>query len=159
MCKPKQILKCLDCDRPAVIAKRCRACYWKYRAKVNSTKSKTAQKKVASMEIRSFFAGMDKIMPARCEECDVRLPMMPVWIRRATMAHILPKRKDYGFPSVATNRLNIIFLCPDCHSDYDNRGKEHATKMKVFPLMRQRVQEMLPLLTDEECNRVPEIFL
>lgn len=159
MCKTKQNRKCLDCERQAVIAKRCEGCYWRYRASIKKDRPKEREKLERTYAIRSFFLGMDKIMPVNCEECGTRLPKSPVWMRRATMAHILPKRKDYGFPSVATNRLNIVFLCPDCHSDYDNRGKEHATKMKVFPLMRQRVQEMLPLLTDGEINRVPEIFL
>src|SRR5688572_12852753 len=38
-------------------------------------------------------------------------------VSRENIAHILPKRHTYGFPSIATNQNNWITLCLDCHQD------------------------------------------
>ena len=85
---------------------------------------------------------------------------MTYWIKskfwRAIIAHILPKREVGGFPSVATHPRNRMFYCPDCHTDFDNKGSDHVSQMKSLPVMRQRYAEFKDCLTIAEQQRVPE---
>lgn len=155
--------RCIDCpggspDVP-LIAKRCQMHYWKHRESVNKKKPRNIAKKITKQVNGAFIASQTLVMPERCEECMTRLPKAPEWMRRACIAHILPKRSEHGFPSVAIHPLNKLFLCPDCHTNMDNLGKEYILKMKMLPVMRERVAQLLPLLTEKELNRVPDYFL
>lgn len=98
-------------------------------------------------------------MPERCEESGRPLPKSPEWMRRACIAHILPKRPDFGFPSVAIHPQNRIFLHPDIHTDMDNFGESYIVKMKSLAIMKERVKQLLPHLTPDELRRVPHYFL
>lgn len=159
-----KIGKCIDCPdsehAKPLVAKRCQLHYWEYRRKINATKPAKAKKTAKAQGVASFFDTImqNKVM-GKCQECGKRLPTGPKWLVKACLAHILPKRDTFGFPSVATNADNIIFLCPDCHTNMDNLGAEYAMKMKCLPLMKERVKLLIPLMTEQEVNRIPAHLL
>lgn len=124
--------------------------------KAERPKAADREKSESKRVMAAFFESLIPKMPGKCMECGKALPRGGGWQTKATMAHILPKRKRFGFPSVACNEKNIVYLCIDHHTNYDNLGADYAKKMKIYPLLRQRVSEMWPLLTDEEKNKVPE---
>ena len=156
--KPKKGY-CTDCKTYTfLIAKRCEYCYKKFRAAISAKKPKQIAKAEKAKVIGTFFANQTLVMPLNCEECGNPLPKGDTWMRRAAIAHILPKREEYGFPSVAIHPQNKIFLCIDCHTDFDNRGREHVLKMKSLPIMKERVKALLPHLTPKELNKVPDYF-
>lgn len=154
---------CIECGPDGaptpLIAKRCKNHYWKHRNEVNAKKSHNKAKTQAKQVLGTFFASQTLVMPKCCEECGNVLPVTPSWMRRACIAHILPKRPDYGFPSVAIHPMNKIFLCPDCHTNMDNLGDRFILKMKTLPVMIERVAILIPLLPPEELNRLPDYFL
>ena len=155
--------QCIDCPPGShevpLIAKRCKFHYWQHRAKENSHSVKKAAKEARQAELKVFFAKETLVMPDKCEESGQQLPKNTAWLRRACIAHILPKRPDFGFPSVATHPMNKIFLHPDIHANMDNLGREYVLKMKSLPIMKERVKVLLPFLTHEELNRVPDYLL
>lgn len=153
---------CKDCPPGTspgpVTAGRCKTHYWAYRRKVNDEKRANKDKKAVKGIVGVYMASQTLKVPECCEESGQPLPKSG-FMRRACIAHILPKRPDYGFPSVAAHPMNKIFLHPDIHANMDNLGSEYILKMKSLPLMRERVKVLIPLLTDEELKRVPEYFL
>lgn len=82
---------------------------------------------------------------------------------RCATAHVLPKRKEYGFPSVAANPINRLFLgsaiggC-GCHDDYDSSW-EKASTMKIWPLAVEIFKQLYPLIHPSERKSIPEVFL
>lgn len=154
--------KCLDCPQDAqeqpLIAKRCQRHYWEHRAKINAKKPKAKAKFERAKTLGVFFANQTLTMPLNCEECNALLPKSPDWLRRACIAHILPKREIYGFPSVAIHPQNKIFLCPDCHTNMDNLGVDRILKMKTLPIMQERVKKLIECLKPAELNKLPEHF-
>jgi hypothetical protein len=162
MIKPK-IGQCTDCPEDSepkpLVAGRCQRHYWLHREKINSTKPKAKAKQERGKELNVYFANQILTMPATCEESGQPLPKSPLWMRKACIAHILPKRPDFGFPSVATHPLNRIFLHPDIHTNMDNQGESYILKMKSLPIMKARVAQFIHLLTPAELNRLPHYFL
>lgn len=162
MIKPK-IGECKDCPAGSahkpLTAGRCQNHYWEYRRSVNSKKPKAVAKKLHKEGLNVFFASQILTMPSTCEESGKPLPKSPLWMRRACVAHILPKRPDYGFPSVAMHPMNKIFLHPDIHQDMDNFGESYVLKMRSLPIMRERVKQLIPFLSPGELNRLPQYFL
>ena len=157
--KPKKGI-CTDCKNEAYLtAKRCKNCYWSYRNSLSAKKPKQIAKKENAKVLNTFFASQTLLIPDLCEECGKPLPKGDTWMRRATIAHILPKREEYGFPSVACHPMNKIFLCIDCHTNMDNLGSMFILKMKSLPIMKERVKHLLPHLTPKELNKVPDYFL
>lgn len=79
---------------------------------------------------------------------------------RASSAHVLPKRKEYGFPSVSTNFINFLALGATCgcHHKYDTSW-EDAAKMKVFPKAIEIFIELYPQIDKSELKNIPEVFL
>jgi len=154
---------CKDCPKGSgpvpLIAGRCNVHYWRHRNEENAKKPRNKAKSVQKQVFGTYFASQMLEMPTHCEESGVKLPTSPAWLKKACVAHILPKRADYGFPSVAIHPLNRIFLHPDIHTNMDNLGAEYIKKMKSLPIMKERVAQLLPLLTEQERNRVPEYFL
>lgn len=159
----QKIGACVDCPKGAahapLIAGRCQNHYWQHRSKVNSKKAGNVAKKAKKEVLGTYFANQALLMPNCCEECGAVLPKSPEWMRRACIAHILKKRADFGFPSVAIHPQNKMFFCPDCHTNMDNLGDIFILKMKSLPVMRERVAILLPLLTPAELRRLPDYFL
>jgi len=85
-----------------------------------------------------------------------------VW--RGCVAHIVPKRKEYGIPSVATHPLNYLILFPAyskicaCHDIYDSSWLT-AIKMPVFPLAKERFKLFEKNIAEYERDKIPEVFL
>lgn len=85
---------------------------------------------------------------------------------RACQAHILPKKKTYGFPSIATNPENHIILFPSwgghlcgCHGFYDSNWY-NASTMKIWPQVLQTMKKkLLPFIAENEKKNIPEQLL
>ncbi len=115
--------------------------------------------KVKAKEERNlFYELMLKRAPKKCQETGQSLTGLMSINPRVIIAHILPKRatKDGGVPSMATDKRNIVFLHGDVHTDMDNKGKSYVTKMKIFPLMKKRVEDMWGEIPEDERKNVPE---
>lgn len=92
-----------------------------------------------------------------CQNCG--RPIGQKYYRAAT-AHILPKRKEFGFPSIATHPSNKLFLGAGCgcHDLYD-RTWEDASKMKIWPVAVEIVVVELYLSIDPaEHKNIPDIL-
>lgn len=155
---------CLDCDNGMevpLIAGRCKTHYWRHRQKVNqqkknnSVKSKTVKKKDAELE--KWFEIQITQIPNTCENCDESLDYHKWKHPRWLIAHILAKRKT-AFPEVKTHPLNRLFLCPDCHNNFDNGGKD-IVKMKCFRIAIKRLSKVIEWLPENRRVLLPEVFL
>ena len=135
----------------------CQYHYKEHRYKINSSKKSNIEKKEVKKELNIFFANQLKDNPEFCEECGVSLRASKAINPRSVIAHILPKRKSC-FPSVATHSDNRLFLCVNCHSDYDNKGWGYIAQMKVFSLAKERLSLFVDKLTEYEREKLPEIF-
>lgn len=98
-----------------------------------------------------------------CENCGAsllyQLNSSNVATRRSVVAHILPKRKVGGFPSVATHPLNRWFACGIgslnlCHSTYDSSW-EKAVKMPVWDEVIARF-ELFKSEVTESTYKIPK---
>lgn len=92
-----------------------------------------------------------------CMECG---NFIPDRYYRSSIAHCLPKRKEYGFPSVEANPINRLFLGTHfcgCHQKYD-RSWEDAAQMKIFPLAIEIFKKLYPLIDKSERKNIPEVF-
>lgn len=133
----------------------------KVRSLMNTDENKFLQNQAAEnfQALQNFFAEAAKIIEKHpyCQECGKFIPQK---YYRAATAHVLPKRKEYGFPSVATHFDNFLMLGSGCgcHQKYDRTWEEAAT-MKVFPLAVVIFLKLYPLLTQEEKKNIPEVFL
>ena len=89
----------------------------------------------------------------RCMECGAFIPIE--YSRHAT-AHLLPKKI---FKSVATNQNNYLILCAHngCHDRTHTISK--FIKMKTFPLAKERILQMMPLLPTDELRRISNQLL
>lgn len=98
-----------------------------------------------------------------CLECELNgvKTYIPLSQYRNASAHLLPKRKEYGFPSVATHPENFMgALGTTCghHYAYD-RSWEDASKMKVWPMAIDKIKKMLPFIAASEMKNLPPIIL
>lgn len=158
--KPKRG-HCIDCppDAPEkfLTAGRCEFHYRAHRNRVNAGKKHNVAKREKKQELNVFFASQILEIPPCCEECtrDIRFYRASKNFARSLVAHILPKREKGGFPLVATHPLNRMFYCPDCHTDFDNKGIEHAMKLKSLPLMISRFNQFKDVLSPQDLERVP----
>lgn len=116
-----------------------------------------------------FFAYHMKHSVPCCQECGMEAswvldPMYSkVW--RACQAHILPKKKEYGFPSLRDNLENHLVLFPSfggklcgCHVFYDSSWY-NASTMKIWPFVVQTFIDLYPQIPQNERKNIPEIFL
>ena len=158
--KPKRG-HCIDCppDAPEkfLTAGRCEFHYRAHRNRVNAGKKHNVAKREKKQELNVFFASQILEIPPCCEECtrDIRFYRASKNFARSLVAHILPKREKGGFPLVATHPLNRMFYCPDCHTNFDNKGIEHAMKLKSLPLMISRFNQFKSVLSPQDLERVP----
>lgn len=129
-------------------------------AKVSAKKKMLAPiEKNEKARMKAFYDEQLNLAPILCEECNDRLVNSTFINPRTIISHILPKRKEHGFPSVDTHPSNVMFLCGHDHNCFDLKGKDFILKMKLLPVIKERVQVLLPLLTPEEFNRVPDYLL
>lgn len=153
---------CVDCNCERLIysKKRCQECYWKNNAKENEAKKKkngkTANKNKTAKEMNLFFASQIPDIPNFCENCGDSLRWQKQNNFKSIIAHILPKRKVGGFPSVATNPNNRVFLCLICHHNMDDLGKDFVLKMNCFDLIIERLRKFVHLI--KENKELPNDF-
>ncbi len=167
--KKKLNCKKENCKNDALIAGYCHWHYWEHRKKVNTEKRqkqgkasiipKRSADKVQKETFGTYFANQAHKMPVFCEETGKRLPTYPAYLKLSCMAHILPKRKDFGFKSVSIHPMNMVFVLPEIHQSMDQLGERFITKMKIYPIIKERVKVLLPLLTENELDRVPKYLL
>lgn len=109
-------------------------------------------------EIEDWFAMVSKQIEKNpyCWNCGKYIPRT---YYRAASAHILPKRKEYGFPSVSTHPVNYLILGAGCgcHSKFDNSWDD-ASKMKIWPLAIERLKAIYPFIEKGELVRMPDII-
>ena len=110
-------------------------------------------------ELEIFFeiAAQELQFKPYCEECG---EFIPSDYYRAATAHVIPKRKDFGFPSVATNPINKLFLGAGCgcHSKYDISW-ESASKMKIWPKAVVIFKKLYKFISESELKNIPDILL
>lgn len=107
-----------------------------------------------------FFEDALLHAPFHCENCGVDLRESVMINPRCIVCHILPKKKGIGgFPSVAANQINKFYGCNSCHKGYDEQGESFILKMHLLPVIKERVQLLLPHLTEGEINRLPFYLL
>ena len=140
----------------------CQNHYWSENAKKNAEKKKkngTAKAKAkTAKDLNVFFASQLPEIPEKCEECSSSLKWQKMNNFKSIIAHILPKRKVGGFPSVATHPKNRMFLCLDCHANMDNKGSDFVKNMKCFDLICERFFEFEHLLSEADKQRLPLHF-
>ena len=156
--KPK-IGHCIDCHdgspKKPLTAKRCEFHYRKHRAEVCAAKAKNKAKRAKKAELTVFFASQLLETPNRCENCGADIQFWKRVNPRILVAHILPKREVGGFPQVSTHPLNRVFLCPDCHTNFDNKGEAFALTMPALPIIKERFNGFKNLLTISDLQRIP----
>lgn len=133
----------------------CQYHYWQNNKKVNYNKTQVKEKKETIKNNDIFYKKMYSKIPERCENCNVSLNALKKYSYKMILAHILPKRQMGGFPTVATNENNILFLCVDCHTKFDKKGKDYISKMSIIPLAKQRLNLFKHLLSDKDLERIP----
>lgn len=143
--------------------KKCQFHYWQQNAKDNAEKKKNngkaAAKQKTAKDLNLFFASQLLEVPDNCENCGDSLDYLKrSRMRKSIIAHILPKRPVGGFSKVATHPKNKLFLCLDCHTDFDNKGAEFATTMNCFELMCERFLEFENELSESDKQRLPFYF-
>lgn len=91
-----------------------------------------------------------------CWECEVNGFSTIRNYQFAAQAHLLPKEH---FGSVATHPLNYACLPATCgcHSRYDKSWMSAST-MKMWPIALDRIMVLIPLLTEKEYRKLPDII-
>ena len=94
----------------------------------------------------------------KCQNCNKpirhQLLSKDTWIRRGSIAHIIPKRPVGGFPSVSTNINNFFIACLDCHKKYDS-SYETAMQMPVFQIAKTKFK-LFKSAIKEPLGKLPE---
>jgi 5-methylcytosine-specific restriction endonuclease McrA len=76
-----------------------------------------------------------------CENCHKKISKPTRW----NVAHILPKSI---FKSVRSLSLNSIYLCRDCHGQFDS-SFTNAQKMKVWITAKKRVGQFIHIVKEK----------
>lgn len=152
--------ECKNGKEIPLLGGKCQSHYWKGQAEKKKAKNKEngvdAEKKKKAKELNVFFASQLLQIPDNCENCNESLAYLKrSSMKKAIIAHILPKRERFGFPEVATHPQNRLFLCLQCHGDFDTKGEEFAVKMKAFPLILERFKKFSHLISETNKQRLP----
>lgn len=123
-----------------------------------SAKKKEAQpKEVADKKaLTVFYNEQLNVMPHGCMECGDELFKSQIINIRTPIAHLLCKRT---FKSVATDPDNVIFLCAHHHNRLDSNLERYMKEAKTAQYIKDKVQLLLPKLTDTELGKVSEFLL
>lgn len=167
--KPK-IGKCTDCDpnepHRYIMASRCCVApnfhYQKHKSAIAADKAKNKKKEktlrtVANggITLGQWFNNQISMMPTECENCSAYLSPYAPWGARAYIAHIVPKRH---FESVMVHPLNRMFLCVDCHTNYDNWLNKDIVKMRCWPIAVSRFEKFKRIIWPDEHKHLRECF-
>src|SRR6185503_8109670 len=88
-----------------------------------------------------------------CMACGLAIP---VDFSRHATAHLLPKKI---FKSISTHPLNYLILGAGCGCHDKTHTISKFVKMKIWPLAKQRILEMMPLLPVDELRRISNQML
>lgn len=162
--------KCLDCgpNEPHryVMAGRCYVApnfhYQKHKEDVYK-KRQSYKKKAKTLRtsakcgitLGQWFNNQIAIMPKECENCEAYLNPYVPWSARAYIAHIVPKR---NIESVMVHPLNRLFLCIDCHTNYDNWLNKDIMLMKCWPIAVARFNKFKHLIEADEYKHLRDCF-
>ncbi len=106
----------------------------------------------------------------KCENCGMEahwlLEEKYAMIWRACQAHLLPKKKNFGFPSLRNNLDNHAVLFPSwggllcgCHGWYDSSWY-NASTMDIWPKAKEIIiEKLIPLVPEKEKKNIPEILI
>lgn len=115
-----------------------------------------------SAELTNAFALRMRTAQPICDNCgavSTRLKsanLIKQW--KSCQAHILPKRH---FKSIQANPLNFLVLGSGysglcyCHDNYDMSWAKAST-MAVWPLVLERVRQLLPFIAPSEMRHLPD---
>ena len=117
----------------------------------NSIAKPTDYSKQLDMWFRYFMVNAKR----ECENCEASLTHYNEEDWMGSQHHILEKSI---YPSVAGNLNNHMVLGKWCCHGQWHTSLENASKMECFELAKIRIRKLLPSLTPEEANRIPEIL-
>lgn len=150
--------QCKDCPKGSLtylIAGRCQTHYWRYRASLKKFTRPVENKNQAKKELDKWFLEQISQMPKCCENCGDYLNPYAPWGAKAYIAHIVPKRH---FKSVRTHPVNRVFLCIQCHTNFDNWPERKVMLMPVFQTVCERYSVFADLIPEDEQRYLPEYF-
>lgn len=112
---------------------------------------------MAFQDLQNFFWKAEQQIRKKpqCLECKAFIPDK---FTRAAVAHLLPKNKEHGFPSIATHPLNWLPLGAGCGCHNKTHRWDTFQKMKVWPLVKQRIITMYPSIAKEELRNIPDFL-
>jgi len=121
----------------------------------NAPKTLTDAQKGFKAELNIFYADQLLMCPAACEECQTPFYGYGKEELRGLIAHILPKSRISGFPTVAIHPKNRLFLGTKCgcHNGWDNMGAKERSEMKVYHLALERFSLFADLLSEKDLIR------
>jgi hypothetical protein len=155
--------QCIDCplgtERP-LTARRCHTHYWQYRASLKKHASPVEIDGLAEDKAEAqWFADQINQMPKHCENCGEYLNQYAPWGAKSYVAHILAKR-DNMFPSVKLHPLNRVFLCIQCHTNYDNWGDSaKVMAMAAYPIILERFHLIFDDIDPKELIHLPPYLI
>ena len=146
--------------------------------------SKKKAQEIADEKAAGGESGLDKYFEYHmkhsepvCEECGMRADWLVepqddpkkaeayrlIW--RACQAHVMPKKKVYGFPSLRNNLDNHLVLFPSwgghlcgCHGFFDSNWY-NATTMNVWPKAVEIFKKLYPFIPEKEKKNIPDVLL
>lgn len=158
---------CPDCpegkgEQP-VIAGRCQYHYWKHRNGKNEP-NKVRNRLVSQFanseqgkdsSLGEWFVERRAEMSGVCCNCGAASAKHSESFFIFSIAHILPKSRNSGFPSISQHPSNWFELCITCHTAYDSSWAT-ASKMPCFGIARERFKKFEPFIEISERRRIPE---
>lgn len=109
-------------------------------------------------ELQRWFRSKIKMSTGHCTECGCRVEKNIFQYAVMTVAHLLPKRENCC-PSVKTNPLNFIILCPDHHDMFDRASWEEKELMGCWDTVRDRLIFVYTDLAEQEKRHFPQSVL
>jgi hypothetical protein len=160
---------CIDCGGDAkkyIMAGRCvqgpHFHYQKHRAGISAERKKKKNKEKTlrtvakgGMTLGKWFNDQISMMPRECENCSAYLSPYNVIGQRSYIAHIVPKRY---FESVMVHPSNRLFLCVDCHANFDNWLNKEVMQMRCWPIAASRFEKFKDLIEPHEYKHLRDGF-
>jgi hypothetical protein len=91
-----------------------------------------------------------------CEECGDRIPNGFEWQRFTAQCHILPKEV---FGEVALEMENHFHGCLRCHNSFDSGPAAVVKKMKILPVLRERLLTFIHKIKPEKLRLIPKYLI
>lgn len=150
---------CPLCDKGVrtqpLIGGYCKAHFADPKAKFERTKPvKVADlKKIEVKTLKVWYDEQIKQIPAKCENCGCKITTPAGMTKRVHVAHIVPKK---NVKSVQTHELNRLFLCWQCHSEFDAKVGNEQSMMNIATVAKERFETFKHLIPDNELKHVAD---